>query len=277
MLFNCHPRASEAQTRGSHDTNDDSKGNPRTIDTNDDTEVGDANMLILLFSALSVGFVHTLLGPDHYVPFIVLAKSRNWSVIKTTIVTLLCGIGHVLSAVALGVVAIYLGLTLNKLDFIESFRGEIAAWLLIGFGFAYFIWGLRTIIRNKKHRHFHLYGDGMAHIHNHGHSDDHVHVHTKEGLKEATPWVLFIIFILGPCEPLIPLIMYPAIQGSLVNTILVITFFGLATLVTMLFMVLTAVYGAKKLLRFSLFECYGNATAGMVICGCGLAIKFLGV
>ena len=219
-------------------------------------------MLILLLSALSVGFIHTLLGPDHYVPFIVLAKSREWSMTKTTVITLLCGIGHVLSAVALGMFAVYLGLALNKLNFIESFRGEVAAWLLIGFGFAYFIWGLRTTIRNKKQGHFYLHADER---------------HTKGGWKDVAPWVLFIIFVLGPCEPLIPLIMYPAVQGSLLNTILVVSVFGLATLSTMLFMVLAAVYSTKKLLKFSIFERYGNAMAGMIICGCGLAIKFLGV
>ena len=108
-------------------------------------------------------------------------------------------------------------MTLSKLNFIESFRGEVAAWLLIGFGFAYFIWGVRTAIKNKKHSHSHMHIDGTKHIHNHSHNDEHVHVHAKKGLKELTPWVLFIIFILGPCEPLIPLIMYPAMQKSILN------------------------------------------------------------
>lgn len=234
-------------------------------------------MLFLLASALSVGFVHTLLGPDHYVPFIVLAKSRRWSMLKTTIITLLCGIGHVLSAAILGIIAIAIGLTLNKLNLIESFRGEIAAWLLISFGFAYFVWGARNAIRNKKHNHFHLHVDGSAHVHEHDHSSEHVHVHLKKDLKELTPWILFIIFILGPCEPLIPLIMYPAIQKSILNTVWVTIFFSVGTLFTMLFMVLATVYGAKKLENLGLFERYGNAMAGVIICSCGLAIKFLGV
>jgi len=211
-------------------------------------------MLILLISALSLGFVHTLLGPDHYVPFVVLAKARNWSIFKTTIITLACGVGHVLSAVVLGAIAVSIGITLSSLNFIESFRGEIAAWLLIGFGFAYFVWGVRVAIRNRMQGHF----------------------HSKKG-KELTPWVLFIVFVLGPCEPLIPMIMYPAIQKSLLNTILVITVFGLSTLVTMVFMVFAMIYGANKLKSFSLFERYGNAMAGMIICSCGLAIKFLGI
>jgi hypothetical protein len=34
--------------------------------------------MVLLVTALSVGFMHTLLGPDHYVPFIVIGRARRW-------------------------------------------------------------------------------------------------------------------------------------------------------------------------------------------------------
>jgi hypothetical protein len=43
---------------------------------------------ILLITAVSIEFFHTLFGPDHYVPFIAMSKARNWSTLKTTI---LCG------------------------------------------------------------------------------------------------------------------------------------------------------------------------------------------
>lgn len=234
------------------------------------------NIILILGSAIAVGFVHTLLGPDHYLPFIAMSRARHWSVLRTTIITIICGIGHVLSAVLLGLIAIAIGITLNKLNFIESFRGEIAAWLLIGFGFAYLVWGIHSAVKNKKHSHFHLHADGAFHQHLHGHHDEHAHLHPKKSLKELTPWVLFIIFILGPCEPLIPLIMYPAVQGSVINVILVTLLFGAATLIVMITMVLASVYGIQKL-KFPFFEKYGNALAGAIICSSGLAIKFLGL
>lgn len=236
----------------------------------------DQALLILLTSALSIGFIHTLLGPDHYLPFIVMSKARHWSFTKTTIITILCGIGHVLSAVVLGLIAVYIGITISKLQFIESFRGEIAAWMLIGVGFAYFLWGLRFAWRNKQHTHCHLHTDGSLHQHMHSHHEEHAHIHPKKSLKELTPWILFVIFILGPCEPLIPLIIYPAIKGEVWNVVLITLFFGLATLGVMLFMVLASVFGMQKL-KFSIFEKYGNAMAGAVICCSGLAIKFLGL
>ena len=62
------------------------------------------SIALLSVTAISIGFFHTLLGPDHYLPFIVLSQARNWSLKKTMIITFLCGLGHVLSSVILGLV-----------------------------------------------------------------------------------------------------------------------------------------------------------------------------
>jgi sulfite exporter TauE/SafE len=96
-----------------------------------------SEIAILAGTAASIGLIHTILGPDHYLPFIVLAKARQWSSAKTAVITLLCGIGHVLSSVVLGFIGIALGMAVFKLEAIETFRGDIAAWMLIAFGFAY--------------------------------------------------------------------------------------------------------------------------------------------
>ena len=93
---------------------------------------------ILILSAFTVGIVHTLLGPDHYIPFIALAKARKWSLTKTSLITSLCGAGHVLSAAVIGFIGVSIGLTAARLNFLETYRGEIAAWFLIVFRFAVF-------------------------------------------------------------------------------------------------------------------------------------------
>ena len=53
-------------------------------------------------TAATIGFVHTVTGPDHYLPFVVIGRARNWRLKRTLGVTVLCGIGHVLGSVALG-------------------------------------------------------------------------------------------------------------------------------------------------------------------------------
>jgi nickel/cobalt exporter len=232
-------------------------------------------LAVLVGTAASLGFVHTILGPDHYVPFIALSKARGWNVAKTSIITFLCGIGHVLSSIVLGFVGIALGIAVFKLEGIEAFRGDIATWFVIIFGFTYFIWGVHRVIRKKPHAHKHVHVYDSEHSHTHEHTAEHTHVHGEKS-QNITPWVLFIIFVFGPCEPLIPLIMYPAAKGSLLDVAIVAAVFGSVTISTMLAAVLVSYYGLSKLPLHS-FERYSHALAGLAIFLCGGAMKFLGL
>jgi nickel/cobalt exporter len=233
-------------------------------------------ILILMATAASIGFFHTLFGPDHYLPFIVMSKSGKWSIKKTAFVTFLCGIGHVLGSVLLGLLGVALGVALARLELIESVRGELAAWFLIAFGLVYFVWGVRRAIRNKPHHHAHVHGDGTMHEHEHVHASEHIHVHTKKNEKNLTPWVLFTIFVLGPCEPLIPILMFPAAKEDMFGLFMVTAVFGIVTIVTMLTVVLIASYGVS-LLPTEKLERYIHAIAGATISLSGMAIQFLGL
>lgn len=230
---------------------------------------------LLAITAASLGVIHTLLGPDHYIPFIAMSKARNWSIKKTSLITIACGVGHVLSSVVIGFVGIGLGIAVGELEIIESTRGEIAGWLLTGFGLAYLVWGLKKAFKNKPHSHVHMHDDGTFHSHNHTHQNDHIHVHTKEK-KSITPWMLFIIFVFGPCEALIPILMYPAATQSVTGLILVTTVFGIATIATMLSVVIISLKGLT-FMKFSSIERYTHALAGGVILICGIAMTFLGL
>ena len=94
-----------------------------------------SDLTLLLGTAATVAFVHTVLGPDHYVPFVAMASSGRWSITKTTVITILCGIGHILGSVVLAGIGVAIGLAVGRLKVIDSVRGEITAWLLMGFGF----------------------------------------------------------------------------------------------------------------------------------------------
>lgn len=216
---------------------------------------------ILLVTAASIGFLHTILGPDHYLPFIVMAKAREWTTGKTARVTFLCGLGHVLSSVVLGFAGVLLGIEVFKLESIEAARGDWAAWLLLAFGFTYMVWGVHRALRNRPHSH------------THADEDDHRHDHGKK----LTPWVLFTIFVFGPCEPLIPILMYPAATSAgLGYTALVAGVFSIVTIGTMMSLVLSASLGLKILPMRGL-QRYSHAIAGFAVLLCGGAIKFLGL
>lgn len=231
-------------------------------------------IIVLTITAASIGFFHTLLGPDHYVPFIIMSKARQWSLFKTIQISALCGFGHIASSILLGFIGILIGISVAKLELLESSRGNIAGWLLIGFGLAYFIWGLRKAHRNKAHTHRHAHEDGLAHAHKHNHIHHHAHVHQKE--KSITPWILFTIFVFGPCEPLIPILMYPAAQSSLLGLMVVTSVFAITTLLTMLSIIMISSFGIQ-FLPLGRLERYSHALAGATIFLCGAGIRFLGL
>ncbi len=232
------------------------------------------DLLLLGGAAASIGVVHALAGPDHYLPFITLSRARSWSAGRTAGVTAICGVGHVAGSMLLASLGIALGWSLGGLERVEAWRGSLAGWLLLGFGLAYAAWGLRRARRLERHAHWHSHADGTVHSHEHSHVREHAHVHeAAEGsrARRLTPWVLFVIFVLGPCEPLIPLLMVPSAAHSWSGVLIVAGSFALTTLVTMVAVVLVGRYGAARL-PDGAWQRWSHVGAGVVIALCGLAI-----
>ena len=99
---------------------------------------------------------------------------------------------------------------------------------------------------------------------------------SKTTTKDLTPWILFTVFVLGPCEPLIPLLMYPAAKSSMGGMFLVTGVFAVTTIATMLGIVLLGTWGIG-FAKMGRLEKYTHAIAGGTICFSGLAIMFLGL
>ncbi len=230
---------------------------------------------ILLVTAASVAFLHTVLGPDHYLVFTAMGKARAWSLAKTLRITLLCGLGHVLGSIAIGTVGILAGAQLASLVQIEGVRGSLAGWALLAFGLMYFAWGLRQAGRAHKHSHLHVHKD-VVHDHEHNHHADHSHVHDADSKNSMTPWAIFIIFVLGPCEALIPLFMYPAAQHNASLIVAVAVVFSTITVATMLACVAVTMIGLEKL-RLPATGRYAHAVAGASVLACGALISLFGL
>lgn len=231
---------------------------------------------ILMFSAATLAFVHTLMGPDHYLPFVAMAKAGRWSMKKVAAVTLVCGLGHIVGSIALGFIGVAFGTAIAKLEWFESVRGEFAAWALIAFGLMYLAWGMQRLYKATAHTHAHSHGE-LVHRHSHGHGQEgHAHVHQDGASKRLTPWLIFIIFVLGPCEPLIPLLMYPAAKESVIGLVGVTATFGLVTMLTMLGAVMVSSWGLRAV-KVPALERFGHVMAGGTVLMCGLSIQFLGL
>ncbi len=245
-------------------------------------------LTVLVGTAATLGVTHTAIGVDHTLPFVLLGRARRWSLQKTLGVTAICAAGHVLSSVVIGALGYFgLGLALPQLEAIESQRGHWAAWLLIVFGVAYALFGIWRMRRGDAHRHFHVHADGTVHAHHHGHQQTdgqlvHHHRHPSSAVGKATRLDsrrlipgLFLIFVLGPCEALIPLMIAPAL-GSGGGAILVAGVFGLATTLTMLSLVALGFLGLN-VKAIGRLEPHLQWMAGFAIAASGLSVELIGI
>ena len=230
---------------------------------------------ILLITASSIAFLHTVLGADHYLVFVAMGKARSWGLAKTLRVTLACGLGHVMGSIIIGAIGILMGAKLASLVEIEGLRGNLAGWALLAFGLVYFAWGMKQAGRSYKHSHVHIHDD-VVHDHEHDHHKEHIHVHDADAANPVTPWAIFIIFVLGPCEALIPLFMYPAAQDSAGLLIAVALVFSAVTLLTMLACVAVTVVGLDKM-KLPSSGRYAHAVAGAMVVLCAVAVNAIGV
>ena len=184
--------------------------------------------------------------------------------------TIICGCGHIWSSVLLGLCGAAIGWSFAELGSIESVRGGVAAWTLLGFGLIYSIWGLMKAQKGRGHKHFDIDEDSV-YVFEHRHGEA---VMPKDRHK-VTPWVMFIIFLLGPCEPMIPLLYFPAAKNSLTTMLMLIVVYTIFTLLTMIVMVALGYYGIS-FFKTNKLERYMHALGGVTIFICGLVMVFMG-
>jgi sulfite exporter TauE/SafE len=230
-------------------------------------EIGNPQVAVLCGTAFAIGVIHTILGPDHYVPFIAMARAGGWSTPRTLGVTAACGLGHVAGSVVIGLVGLALGIAVMQLEGLEAFRGDTAAWLLIGFGVGYFTWGMMRAFRSAGVGHSYVYqgADELARQCGAGHA--------TPSASAWLPWALFLVFVFGPCEPLIPLLMYPAAKASPWAVASVVAAFTVATVGTMLTAVLVVRSGVS-LVRLPRLDRFSHAFAGLAVLVCGMLVRY---
>jgi hypothetical protein len=203
--------------------------------------------LTLLLAAATVGSLHAL-APDHWVPFSVMGRARNWSTGRTIRLTLICGLGHVTVSAAFGIAALLLGR--QAVTALGSTLQANAALMLIGFGTAYMVWGLWRSFSEK-----------LAHTHPHDH--------------KLTEWSLFLFFCADPCVALIPMIIAASTAGwGAIAAVIVV--YEVAMFAMMISLVVSSFAGAKAI-RMPWLDRYGDAVAGLVIVVLGAAVTILGV
>ena len=229
----------------------------------------EATIAALLTAAILTGVIHTAAGPDHYLPFIAISKSRGYGYLETILWTVVCGIGHVGSSmlIALGFMLFAELLTRTRLEWLEAWRSDIAAYAMIGMGAALLLHSLYGRWKHHPRSHCHVHADGTVEHHTHAPAE----IHPSGRLSY---WVVFIIFVLGPCEAMLPLLTASAALGAM-SVVWVSLVFSLATIATMVGLVMAGRFGLN-MLRFPWLEKFAPEIAGGTVMACGLAIVCLG-
>ena len=159
-------------------------------------------MLAIILSAVYVAFFHTLANPAHYAPFAVLGRARGWSSAKSALV-----------AAA--------GLALNSFKgFLEGFfeAGEKFGFMLfLAAAIAYLVYGIYFAFKKTPSGHCSCCSENRG----------------SKKSERGLVAMMFAFFALGPCDAVLPLVFYPAIDGSLKGVAYVAAAFYSTTIITM--------------------------------------------
>ena len=178
----------------------------------------EATSYALPAAAVLTGVLHTLI-PDHWLPFVLIGRARNWSPGMAASISGLSALIHSILSAALGLLALGIGLKSAELLGHTLERG--GAVLLILFGVVYAMWAWR------KGGHFH---PGGALIHQReereaacdgregpGHPE-HLHYHADGYLiRSQSRWsAVSLAMIVGanPCVLILPIVLATAPHGA---------------------------------------------------------------
>lgn len=223
-------------------------------------------------TGFTVAFFHAAI-PTHWLPFVLVARARNWSRTKALAVTSLAGMGHVALTSLLGLVIAYFGFTLD-----EHF-GEIFPYLsggfLLAFGLFYFwrqVTG-RGIVHHHPPGSSHHASEGCGHEHGHSHWDEEMEG-SKLTSKHSGEWAaisgLFVMLTLSPCEGFLPVYL-SGVEFGWKGFWVLSAILAVATLAGMTLFTLLALIGFEKF-RVKAFEKYEAGLLGVLFVILGILV-----
>lgn len=172
---------------------------------------------LLIGTAISTAVLHTLI-PDHWLPFVLIGRAREWSLRRTVLVSGLSTLIHIMLSLALAWGAIVAGSM--AAGAIGHSLERASGVLLVVFGGLYAGWAWR------KGGHFH---PGGALLHQSGgHVDcsgdegpahpEHLHYHADGAMigQPAGPGGFYLAVIVGlnPCVLVLPIVLAAVEQGA---------------------------------------------------------------
>lgn len=256
---------------------------------------------MLMSLAITAAILHSL-SPDHWLPFVMLGRSRNWAFKRTLGFAGLAGTAHVGTSIIIGLIGVALGAVLAErfAAIIESITG--ALFILFGSSLAYLSWRSRghhhhgipfvarlfgkSVDEAEKWMHAHRTENGHVFQHSHEyereaehtHEYSHNHEHNQFNGKINNTRVgygLVAIIGLTPCVALLPIVFAATASGA--SSVVAIMAIFLAATVATIMLVTTLALKGLQLVRLEFFEKYGEVITGLVIALMGILVVSLGL
>ena len=203
-------------------------------------------MILLASSAAFVGLIHSL-APGHWLPVVLMAKSRKWSIVNALWGATVTASGHVFVSILLGGLALFVGaeLFVSHEEWIERYAG-------LGVGLFGLIYALRSF---QKH----------SHCHGHTH-----HGPQPKKKEKKSPYRFLFLLGFSPCVAVLPVFAAAAPQGSFA-VVLTMMGFAVGVLSALAGATLSVHFGVMKL-DHPVFEHYGDVITGAGVFLMGLLL-----
>ena len=204
--------------------------------------------LWLVWTAVAVAILHSI-EFDHWLPYVVAAKTKHWRTGFTLLMALTGAVAHLISTSFFGVALILLGEGLTK-----HFQNGIQ-WLIglivVVIGLIFLIRGVRTIRL------------GIAHGEHCSHGE-------RKFLEENQRDSIFLgaVFGLRPCLEALPIILAASHRGWAIS-LMTLTGWALASVIGMVGIVWLGLYGMERL-KFKWLERYNELLTGVIIIAIGI-------
>ena len=218
--------------------------------------------LLLFLSSCSTAVIHALI-PDHWLPFVLMARVESWSEKRVVALTGLAGVLHVVVTMLFGGLTIAAGS--GTVQGLAARTGRSLEFLgglaLVAFGVSYGLWRHRREATVHRHR-----GDSPAgpprHLHAHG------HLLERWFRGAVTARTLVLVIGISPCALLVPVLFAAAVEGAAALLAAALGF-ALCTVGTMTGVTLFAVRGIHRI-DLPFFTRYGDLISGALVAGVGL-------
>ncbi len=232
---------------------------------------------ILVFG-FGAAFRHAAI-PSHWLPFVLVGRTRRWSRARTLGVVLLAGSGHVLTNSLLGLAIAWFGFNYET-------TGDVFLWvvggLLICIGL-YFCWRQWRHGSLCDHEHVHA-GESAVGGDGHCHDPSPSHSHWNEKLQDKAlasadkgDWPaiggLFLMLTLSPCEAFLPLYLV-AVPFGWHGFFLFCGVLAVATIGAMVLFTWLTLHGFNRF-KWTNIERYEAGVLGGLYIGLGILVVVL--